>query len=220
MKKGKIMKNRQYLLRFVEMSIGTILSAIGIYFMIKSNLGQTALVSLARNMGKILGIKDGTMMIIVNSSCLLINYIIMRKDFDKKQLLQIFLALLQGQIVNIFVYSLPIFKDLVPSNYLFQWIFMLLGILILSYGIAMMMKANIVKLSLEDLCRVISIKYDYEFSKVRQIADIVCIAGSLFIIFLFGLDFSTLREGTWACMLLLGPSMKYTFKIADRYSIS
>lgn len=214
------MKNKQYILRFIEMSIGTILSAVGIYFMIKSNLGQTTLVSLARNIGKVVHIKDGTMMIVVNSTCLIVNILIMGRNFDKKQFLQVFLALLQGQIVNIFVYDLPIFKDLVPSNYIIQWLCMLIGILLLSYGVAMMMKANIVKLSLEDLCRVISIKYNYEFSKVRQSADIICIAVSLIIILIFSLDFSTLREGTWACMLLLGPSMKYTFKIAEKYSIS
>jgi len=49
-------------------------------------------------------------------------------------------------------------------------------------------------------------------------ADMLFIALSLGLILLFHLEFTTLREGTWVSMLLLGWSMALTFPAARKCS--
>lgn len=67
---------------------------------------------------------------------------------------------------------------------------------------------------------VIAEKNQGKFSQYRIFADVFFIILSLMLILIFKLDFSTLREGTWTSMLLLGKSMQYTFPLVKRYSKS
>lgn len=210
---------KEYMRQLGEMMLGTIVNALGLYFMIKSGLGQTAFVSLSRNFAHMTHIKEGSMIMIFNLSCTCINWMILKRNFKKIQLCQFGLSFLQGQTVNMLLYRIPVMKDLSPASYLHAIILLFTGILVASYGVAMIMNANLIKMPLEDLCMVISQLLKREFSQVRQWADILFICLSIILILICGFDWSTLREGTWMCMLLFGPSMKYTFPLARHYSL-
>ena len=146
-------------LQLIEMVLGVAITALGLSFMMKSGLGQTAVVAFTQNLAFLTRLKSGTLIIIFNCSCVLIQILIQRRQFPKLQLLQVLVAWLQGQIVNVFCYELPGFSTWIPGSYGVQWLAMIAGILL-----------------------------------------------------------TTLREGTWVSMLLLGRSMAFTFPAARKCS--
>lgn len=214
------MKNQRYLcLRILEMIIGVSITALGLACMMKSGLGQTAITSFTQNITMITGIKSGTVLIIFFLSCTLLQIILLRKEFEKIQLLQVIVALIQGKIVNLICYEVPVIKDYVPSSYFEQWCFVLLGIVCCSYGVAVLFKAELIRNPFEELAMVLSKKLHMDFSIFRVRIDMFFMAISILMIILFQLDLTTIREGTWASMILLGKSMKYTFPLAEYTSL-
>lgn len=127
-------------------------------------------------------------------------------------------AWLQGQIVNVFCYELPGFSTWIPGSYGVQWLAMIAGILLASYGVAVMMTADLIRHPFEQLVMVLSERWAIPFSVLRSRADMLFIGLSLLLIVIFHLELTTLREGTWASMLLLGRSMAFTFPAARKCS--
>lgn len=61
--------------------------------------------AFTQNLAFLTRLKSGTLIIIFNCSCVLIQILIQRRQFPKLQLLQVLVAWLQGQIVNVSVMS-------------------------------------------------------------------------------------------------------------------
>lgn len=196
------------------MCIGVIVIALGISLMIKSGLGQTAYTALANNLSKIMGYKAGTFIIIFNICSVLGQMILLGRKFKSFQVLQILVAYLNGQMVNIFCYDFPPIANISTNNYIIQWILLLSGISGISVGVAIMRNVNSLKMPLEEFAFVLSLKIDRPLPRVRQAIDVISIIGCFVTILLFKLDYSSIREGTWCSMLLLGRSMSYTFPMA------
>ncbi|MCI8376313.1 MAG: hypothetical protein HFI29_12920 [Lachnospiraceae bacterium] len=175
------------------MLLGITLTALGLSFMMKSGLGQTAVVAFTQNLALLTGMKSGSFIILFNSSCVLIQLLLQRRELLR--------LLLQ-----------------VPESYHVQWLAMLTGILLASYGVAVMMTADLIRHPFEQLVMVLAERWSLPFSVLRSRADMLFIALSLGLILLFHLEFTTLREGTWVSMLLLGRSMALTFPAARKCS--
>lgn len=71
----------------------------------------------------------------------------------------------------------------------------------------------------EQFAFVLSEKLHMKFSVLRTRCDMVALALSLALVLAFHLDFTTLREGTWASMLLLGHCMGWFLPTAMRLSL-
>lgn len=207
-------------LQFGEMISGVVITAIGISLMIKSGLGQTAITAFTQNIATVLNIKGGTVIGLLYVGCVAGQILILGKDFEKIQLFQLLIAYLQGQIVNLICYDLPLISTLEPGSYLTAWLCMILGILGCSFGIAMWTTADFIRNPFEELVIVLSKKWSIDFTRLQVRADMMFILLSLVLIIGFRLDFTTLREGTWVSMFLLGRSMRYTFPIAQKLSFS
>ncbi len=210
-----IMKTKK-VIEFIEMCAGVVVIALGISLMMKSNLGQTAYTAFATNLSKVAGSKTGTAIIFFNLSCLLGQIILLGKNFKPIQMTQALIAYLNGQMVNVFCYNFSPIAKLVPNNYYEQWLLLLLGLFVISFGVAILRSANFLNMPLEELSYVIAAKINRPFPIVRQAFDILAIAGCFVTILLFKLDYSSIREGTWCSMLLLGSSMAFTIPATNR----
>lgn len=206
--------------RFTEMLIGVVFVALGLSFMMKSGLGQTALTAFIQCVSLISGVKSGTLIMLFYLLCVFLQLLIQKKEFDKRQVLQILISWIQGTIVNLFCYDVAFFANIKPASYLMQWIFMIAGIVLVSSGVAVTMAADLVKQPFEQLIMVLANKYYRSFRFMRCGADAFFILISLLMIFGFSLDFTSLREGTWISMLLMGNSMAVSIPLIQRYSLS
>ena len=212
------MKNRVkgLAVQFAEMMLGVMLVSVGLSFMIKSGLGQTAITSCTQNIAAITGIKGGTMVALLHGASVLLQILMQGKQFEPIQLFQFAVAWLQGKIVNAICYDLPVISSWQPGSYPMQWVCMLAAIAITAYGVTVTMAAEFVRMPFEQFAFVLSERLHMKFSVLRTRCDMVALA--LALVLAFHLDFTTLREGTWASMLLLGHCMGWFLPVAMRLS--
>ena len=83
----------------------------------------------------------GSWLIIWNCVLILGQILILRKKFQWIQLIQIPLSFLFGWFTDL---GMWIFSFLKPSNYVFQLLMVLVGTVVLSFGIALSVIANVV----------------------------------------------------------------------------
>lgn len=205
--------------QFAEMLLGVTGVALGLSFMMKSGLGQTALTAFIQCVSLISGMKSGTLLMCFYLLCVLWQLLIQRKEFNKLQVLQLLVCWFQGIIINLTCYDIACLADIRPTAYPMQWMFLIAGIVLVSFGVALTMAADLVKQPFEQLIMVISEKYQKSFNFLRCSADVVFISCSLLLITVFSLDFTVLREGTWISMLVLGNTMAACFPLMQKCSI-
>ncbi|NTW96520.1 MAG: hypothetical protein HGB31_07885 [Erysipelotrichaceae bacterium] len=207
---------RKQMLNFMWLLIGVSLISIGIALMNKSGLGQTAYSGLATTIGLVTHIKSGTVLIIFNMSCVIGQIVFLGKAFHKLQWLQVIVAYLSGLMVNFWIYDFSLTSTYIPGNYLTQWVLTILGIIVISIGVAIVMASETIKMPLEAFVLVISERIKRPFAQLRTLVDVISIILGLFLILIFHLGFETLREGTWISLVLLGSSMGITFPLAQK----
>ncbi|MCC2845914.1 MULTISPECIES: hypothetical protein [Clostridium] len=205
--------------QFAEMLLGVTGVALGLSFMMKSGLGQTALTAFLQCVSLISGMKSGTLLMCFYLLCVLLQLLIQQKEFDKLQVLQLPVCWMQGIIINLTCYDIAFLADIRPASYPMQWVFLAVGILLVSFGVALTMAADLVKQPFEQLITVISKKYQKPFNFLRCSADAVFVSCSLLLIVVYSLDFTMLREGTWISMLVLGNTMAASFPLMQKCSI-
>lgn len=181
---------------------------------LKANVGVCACWdAVSMNIYELFGIKVGTVSIILNCSCVLIQFLLLRKDFSLLKLLQVPLALLSGTVVNLMYYKVFTFDI---HSYIAR-----IFLLILSYGgLAIFVGAltimDIITMPPEAVCYTINKKYGVPFSRLRTSIDILCITVSLALSLFFDLSLK-IREGTLIGLFLLGPLMGKCMKAEKKW---
>lgn len=180
------------------------LTGFGAALTIKMSVGNGAWDALAKSISNISGVKVGTMGMILNSSCVLVQILIERKNFNLSKLLQVPASIANGYIINFFYYK--VLGNVIIDNYVMRLAIFIMGMIVLSFAVSGIMITDVIVFPLESLCNVISEKTGKLFHKIRQNVDIVSIVVTFLLIFLTKTEY-TLREGTIISMLIFGPLM-------------
>lgn len=201
-----IKKNIYFIILIVGISFGTTLA-------MKANIGVEAWDALAQSGSAITNIPVGTVLMILNITCVLIQWIILKKDFKLKHMLQIPLSIFIGYLVNYFYYDL--FSNLVVCNYFTRVLLLICGYAINAFVVAGIMMLDVVTFALEGACKAFSDKYHVSFPKFRQLMDVLLIAIVIVLSFTLNLDLYV-REGTVIGMLTFGPMIGVFTKLLEK----
>ena len=198
--------------RVILLILFAVIVATGAAISLKAAIGVGAWDAVSQTISFMTGIKVGTCVIILNILCLLGQVLMLKKKFRLIQWLQVPLNLLIGFIVNLILYNM--LGDLVIDSYIVR-----IGLLILSYclcafGVAAVMVLDLVTFSLEGVCAAISEKIGFEFSKLRQAVDVICVALVFLLAWIFKVELAV-REGTIIGMLIFGPLLGIFMKIIE-----
>ena len=110
-----------------------------------------------------------------------------------------------------------IFSFLKPSNYVFQLLMVLVGTVVLSFGIALSVIANVVMNSGEAFVKAISDTIHKEFGNVKVVFDISCVVAAVILsLIFFDLRIVGTREGTVISALLTGFVVKFWNRLVRR----
>lgn len=198
----KVKKVVLLILFIITVSVGASLS-------FKVGIGVGAWDAITQTFSFMSGIKVGTLGMILNISCVLGQAILLKKDFKLIQLLQIPVSILLGVFINFILYN--ILAGFTISSYIVKVILLFVSYAISAFGVAAVMSINMVTLALEGFCMAISSKTGYEFSKLRQLVDIISIIAVIICTLLFKTQL-TLREGTIIGMIVFGPLIGFFMK--------
>lgn len=183
-----------------------IMVGFGAAVSLKAAIGVGAWDALAQSFSFLTGLKVGTVGMIFNSSCVLGQILILRRNFKWSQLLQVAVSLLLGTVVNFFLYG--VLDNFTIASYWLNLLLLVVALVIIAFAVGSVMLLDVVTLALEGLCMAISRVTGKGFAKIRQWADILFILVILALTFGFSLP-PTLREGTVISMLIFSPMMGF-----------
>lgn len=203
----KINRYVLYLLSLFIISLGAALS-------IKADLGTSPLICFPYVCSLISNISVGVVIFLVTVLYIIIQIVLLGKDFEKRQYLQFII----GSIFSFFVdFSLMLVNFINPVGYANQFLLLLFSCLVIAFGVLLEIQTEVVYLPADGIIIAISQVLKKEFSKVKPFIDtsMVIIAGILSLVFLG--YFAGVREGTVISALIIGPIVKILKKYLDPY---
>jgi len=187
-----------------------IIVGIGASLGLKAAVGVGAWDALSQSVSSGINIKVGTISMVLNVSCVLIQLVLLKKEFKIIHSAQILVAVLLGSVVNFMLYA--VFSNFIINNYFINILLLLLGLLLCAIGVSIIMAIDFISFPLEGCCMVISKKLNKKFGMIRQLVDILSIVFALGFAFIFNQSI-TVREGTVIGMLIYGPMLDLFMKI-------
>lgn len=209
------MKLREFLVKTFMLLLGLFIMAFGISLSVKSNLGTMCISSIPYVLSLILPtITVGQFTILFNILLVLLQIIILRKNFKFKQFLQIFLVIPFGYFIDL---TLSWIININLNNYFVEWVFCLLGIFVLSLGILIEIKSNVLYMPGEGIVLAISEVVNIDFGKLKPICDMTMVLIAVFLSFIFLGELFGVREGTIAAAILVCILIDiYDFKFGNK----
>lgn len=205
--------------RIIRMFLGIVLVSLGNTFIIKAGLGQSTMSGACSAVSEITNVRVGNYFTIMNYILILVQLIILRKDFKVIQLLQIGVASVQGLVINFFQYDFYPIASLKPDSYFACWIFIILGILLMSFGVSIVILADVILMPLEGCCKAISDKTKVRFGTIRQAADVLFIVITVICLLIWQIPNHYIREGSLFYTLVFGKSINYTMPLLKKLHI-
>ena len=203
-KNNKVLK---FFLRIVVYVIGLFFVAWGIAFSINSNLGISPSTSFPYMLDKVTGIGIQYTIIIVYVTYVVIQIILLRKNFKLYNLFQVVFAVLFGYMTD-FTKSTVGSECLLPT-YFGQLAMMALSLVFIAIGIMLYVNASLVPMPAEGFALALAqVQNRFKFHHTKIFADVlsVTLAVTLSLVFFGKLD--GVREGTIITALSVGALVK------------
>lgn len=175
---------------------------LGISMITQSNLGTTAVTSLPFVLSVIFPLSFGTFTMLMNILLVFLQMLILKKDFQKKQYLQFFVGPLLGLSIDS---NATIFSFLQTSPYLVKLLFILLGCVVLAFGIFLQLSSQTIYNPTEGIVNALALTFQKPFGNVKLIFDSGLIVFSVLLSLVVLSNVTGIREGTVLSALLIGP---------------
>ena len=205
-------KYNRYLIYFLSLFI----ISLGASLSIKANLGTSPLICLPYVSSIIVNYSVGEVMFVFTVIFILIQVILLRGGFEKRQYLQ----LVVGTIFSAFIdFSMMLVNFINPVGYVSQMILLLISCVVVAFGVLLEIQTEIVYLPADGVIVAISKVLKKEFSTVKPFVDtsMVVIAAVLSVVFLGYL--AGVREGTVISAIIIGPIVKVLKKHLDSHIV-
>ena len=190
--------------------VAIFIMALGIAFSVKANLGTSPISCVPYVLSLGLPLTIGEFTIIFNAFLLFLQFAILRRDFEYIQLLQIIVCVIFGYFIDFQLFAI---SSLNPTDYIQQWIYVLLGCIILGLGICIEVKCDSIILPGDGLLNTICKVSGRDFGRIKPLFDLSMVISAVIISFLLFGTLVGVREGTVFAALVLGFIIQFYDKI-------
>ena len=185
--------------------------SIGDSLCFKANIGVSPYEALALTFNYMSHIKVGTLTLLVNA-CMILFQIIFTKQFKIKYVLQFFMSLFFGMIVNTIVYQV---LSGITLQYYQSLIMEIIGLCISASGCGLLVALNVCVFPCEGFALTFSNTFKVDFQKTRQVIDIILVISCISLSLIFQCGFA-LREGTIIAACIFSPIMGFVQRNATK----
>ena len=193
--------------------LGLYIMAIGVVCSSRSALGVTPVSSLGNVLYQI-GASAGAPSFVNLGNCttavfclyLVVEFLILRRDFKPAMLLQVAAALLFGQLVNLASATLAFLPA--PQSYVLRLVYLLVSIPLVSAGVMLYLSPNLLAMPGEGLCLAVVQKTGRSMGTVKTFFDCSVVLLSVAVSLLYFRGLVGVREGTVISALLVGFVLK------------
>lgn len=208
-----MMKVQTYFIRRVVIYIvGLLFLAFGVAFSVNSNLGVSPVNSLPYVVSLITETDMGSCVIVIFGSYILVQILLLRRNFQWINLTQMVFSTLFGYFVD---FAKWVVGDFALLTYFGQLAMLAISIILVAAGVCLYMDVKLVNMPMEGMTHAIkeTLLPGLEFHDVKVIMDCVVVGIGVVLSFLFLGRLDGIREGTVICALLVGKLMKPIKKI-------
>lgn len=197
------MSRKELARRYVLFIISLFFSGLGVAFTKHGELGVSPISSVANVMYiKFPMLSMGNWLIIWNCILIVGQILLLRKKFQLIQLLQIPLSVLFGYFTD---FGLFLVRPIPVNSYPARLLMVIIGILILGFGISLSVIVNVIMNSGEAFVKALADNLDKEFGNVKLAFDISCVVIAVVLsLLLFDFKVMGTREGTVITAILTG----------------
>lgn len=200
--------------RYIVYLISLFIISLGASLSIKANLGTSPLICIPYVCSLISNLSVGTTSFLFSILLILIQVILLKGDFEKRQYLQLVI----GTIFSVFIdLTLFLVDFLNPADYFSQLALLILSCVVMAFGVLLEIKTEVVYIPGDGFIVAISKVLKKEFGKVKPYCDVsfVVVATILSVVFLGYL--AGVREGTVISAVIIGPIVRVFKKYLDGY---
>ena len=192
--------------------ISLLIMGTGISLVTLANLGTTAISSLPYVLSFVFPLSFGAFTALMNITFVLIQILLMKKEFPKEQYLQFIVGPILGLSIDLNMY---LFSFLQTPTYLMQVIMLLIGCTLLAFSTVLQLEANVVNNAGEGIVKVLALKLKKKFGDVKLIVDVSIVVVAVAISFIGLAEIQGIREGTIVSALIVGPMVKFFRQVFD-----
>lgn len=207
--------------RYSLFLVGLFIASMGVAFSAKAGLGTSPVASVPYSVSLVSSLLSfGGWLNLLSVIQIAIQVIILKGKCNYIEIaIQTVLAFVYGYLTN---FSVWLIKDITVTAYTMQFLFMLLGCVILALGIWIQLKGAVAMLPGEAMNRAISKVFSLRYENVKIFFDILYIAIAAVICLIFLGKLNGVREGSIIAAVLVGNIIKvYNFifnKIGSKQS--
>lgn len=192
--------------RYLVFVIGLFIMALGVGLSVKAGLGTTSISSVPLVLSCATSWTLGQILTVVNTSFIIIQLLLLRKKFPPIQFLQIPAALLFGWFCDL---GLAIVSGIHPEHYITKLFLTLASSAVVSFGIFLEVKPNVVMLSGEGIVKAISIVTKRDFGTLKIAFDSAFVLTAICLSFILLHRIEGVREGTIIGAFLVGTFVRF-----------
>ena len=187
--------------RYIFLLAGLFVNGLGVSFITKAGLGTSPITSIPYTLSLGFTPTVGMFTLVFNIFLLILQVILLRRNFQLQNLLQLPIIALFSFFIDL---TMSLLGFMQPETYAMKVVSLIVGCLILGFGVFMEMVANVAMLPGEATVRAVSDVFSTDFGKTKIAFDssMTVIAAILSFIMFRHLD--GVREGTIVAAILVG----------------
>lgn len=187
--------------RYIFLLVGLFVNGLGVSFITKAGLGTSPITSIPYTLSLGFTPTVGMFTFVFNIFLIILQVILLRRNFQLQNLLQLPIIALFSFFIDL---TMSLLGFMQPETYAMKVVSLIVGCLILGFGVFMEMVANVAMLPGEATIRAVSDVFSTDFGKTKIAFDssMTVIAAILSFIMFKHLD--GVREGTIVAAILVG----------------
>ena len=187
--------------RYLIFLVGLFVNSLGVSLITKANLGTSPISSIPYVLSLNFPFTLGNFTIFFSIFLIVLQLIILRKNFKVEHILQIPVSIIFGYFIDI---TMILFFWVNPEAYIMKIVYLLIGCLILGVGVYMEVLADVVMLPGESFVRAIVLTWKTNFGTTKICFDVSMSVIAAVLSFVFAGKLAGVREGTVIAALLVG----------------
>ena len=187
--------------RYLIFLVGLFVNSLGVSLITKANLGTSPISSIPYVLSLNFPFTLGNFTIFFSIFLIVLQLIILRKNFKLEHILQIPVSIIFGYFIDL---TMILFSWVNPEAYIMKIVYLLIVCLILGVGVYMEVLADVVMLPGESFVRAIVLTWKTNFGTTKICFDVSMSVIAAVLSFVFAGRLAGVREGTVIAALLVG----------------
>lgn len=187
--------------RYIFLLVGLFVNGLGVSFITKAGLGTSPITSIPYTLSLGFTPTVGMFTLVFNIFLVILQVILLRRNFQLQNLLQLPIIALFSFFIDL---TMSLLGFMQPETYAMKVVSLIVGCLILGFGVFMEMVANVAMLPGEATVRAVSDVFSTDFGKTKIAFDSSMTVIAAILSFIMFRHLNGVREGTIVAAILVG----------------